>query len=105
MFNPNDQDDPAMDNEHALGSWITIESGSAGALIIIGSSRTPYDYIIKTVEGATIQICSEEIVEVSDAKMNPTEGIEGYHNSIGGYSCPACHDQGGCSQCSDTWMN
>lgn len=30
--------------------------------------------------------------------LNPYEGLDGYHNAIGGYSCPNCHDQG-CWQC------
>lgn len=38
-----------------------------------------------------------------EPKMNPYEGIGGYHNAIGGYSCPACHDVG-CYQCSSTYM-
>jgi hypothetical protein len=38
-----------------------------------------------------------------ERRKSPTEGIDGFHNQIGGYSCPACHDQG-CSQCMDSYQ-
>lgn len=42
--------------------------------------------------------CHKPIIE--EQKMNPLEGIDGFHNQIGGYSCPNCHDQG-CYMCLD----
>jgi len=40
---------------------------------------------------------------VQDEQRSSTEAVDGFHNQIGGYSCPACHDQG-CSQCMDYYQ-
>lgn len=40
----------------------------------------------------------KQSIDAYHREYNPLEGIDGYHNQIGGYSCPACHDQG-CYQC------
>lgn len=62
-----------------------------GAITDDDSSSIPYS-------SADDSLDLPDEYDADGRKLNKFEGIGGYHNQIGGYSCPNCHDFG-CYQC------
>lgn len=112
------------DDTIRLGDILTLDDGMVCEVAQIRKESNNIDlYYCITPTGQLVHVHDSDILEVqpgepttfaqteldewlwpelSEPGDNPFEGIDGYHNAIGGASCPRCHDQG-CDQCLDRW--
>lgn len=124
MHNPNDADNPAMNEEFHVGDTVHFkpvprdefdrpvhEPPTPLTVIRVGNSRTSFDYEVESPSGNRFYVTLDELAEGSTTDLTPEqeqeleyqsqESPESRRNGYGAenaYDCYNCQDMG-CYQC------